>query len=146
MPNENIPTHYWEDVAEGERLPSITLPVTTTLCVIGATSSRDFFPGHHDREFARNQGVRDVYLNTMYLHGLVDRIGSDWAGPDAWLQRRRLDMVVSICAGDVIETEAEVVAKYHEGDRHIVEVNVRLMTQQGVAARAALTYLFQMRG
>jgi acyl dehydratase len=145
IPNEYTPIRYWEDVQQGERLPSVTFPVTVTLCVIDAASTRDFFPGHHDRDFARGQGVRDTYLNTMFLHGFVDRLGSDWAGPDAWLLRRRLSMISSICAGDIIESEAEVVAKYQEGDRYYVDVNIRLVTQHGLSARAALTYLFPSR-
>ena len=51
-------------------LPVVTMPVTVGRCVLDAATTRDFFPGHHDREYALAQGARDVYLNTMFYHGL----------------------------------------------------------------------------
>ncbi|MEA3510301.1 MAG: MaoC family dehydratase N-terminal domain-containing protein, partial [Actinomycetota bacterium] len=55
-------------------LPVVTMPITVGRCVLDAATTRDFFPGHHDRDYARAQGARDVYLNTMFYHGFVDRV------------------------------------------------------------------------
>lgn len=146
LPISSQATKYWEDVKENEQLPEIVMPVTLTLCVRDAAGTRDFFPGHHDRDFAQGQGVRNVYVNTMFLQGFVDRVGSQWAGPGAWLLRRRLDMVASICVGDTMTTEAQVVGKYEEDGRHLVDINVRVNTEHGLGARAALTFILPSRG
>ncbi len=135
----------WEDVQEGERLPEVVMPVTLGLCVLDAAATRDFFPGHHDREYARRQNVRDVYLNTMFFHGLVDRVGGDWAGSEAWLARRRLEMVAPVCVGDTMRTEAQVVRRYHDNGRWLVEVEVKVLTEHGLGAKALLTYILPRR-
>ena len=133
-------TKIWEDVREGETLPEVRMPVTLKLCVLDAAATRDFFPGHHDRDYARSQNVADVYLNTMFFHGFVDRVGSDWAGPRAWLARRRLDMVSPVCVGDEMRTEAKVLRRYEEEGRGLVDVEVRIMTAKGLGAKATLTF------
>lgn len=134
-------TRRWEEVAVGDVLPSVVIPVTILLCVHDASATRDFFPGHHDRDYARGQNVRDVYLNTMFFHGLVDRVGSDWAGPDAWLAKRRLAMLAPVCVGDTIRTEATVTRRYEEGSRGLVEIEVQVATVRGLGARATLTFV-----
>jgi acyl dehydratase len=131
----------WESVREGEVLPEVVLPVTLRRCVLDAAATRDFFPGHHDRDYARGQNVRDAYLNTMFFHGFVDRVGGDWAGPEAWLQSRRLDMVAPVCVGDTIRSEGRVLRRYEEEARAQVDVEVLVLTARGVGARAVLTYV-----
>jgi len=135
----------WEDVHEGDRLPEVRMPVTLKLCVHDAAATRDFFPGHHDRDYARSQNVADVYLNTMFFHGFVDRVGGDWAGPQAWLARRRLDMVSPVCVGDEMRTESKVLRRYEEDGRGLVDVEVRIFTAKGLGAKAMLTYALPRR-
>ncbi len=144
-PAARCPQRYWDDVREGELLPEVTLPVTLSLCVLDAAATRDFFPGHHDRDYARGQNARDVYLNTMFFHGFVDRVGGEWAGPDAWLFRRRLDMVSPVCVGDTIRTEARVLRRYEHDGQSLVEVEVRVLTERGLGAAATLTYILPRR-
>lgn len=133
-------TRTWQEVSEGDKLPSVTLPVTLSLCVLDAAATHDFFPGHHDRDYAQAQNVRNVYLNTMFFHGFVDRIAGQWLGPRAWLVRRRLDMAAPVCVGDTIHTEAEVRRRYQEDGRALVEIEVRVMTEHALGVRAVLTY------
>jgi acyl dehydratase len=129
----------FEDVREGETLPEVVMPVTISLCVRDAAATHDFFPGHHDRDYAKAQNARDSYLNTMFFHGFVDRVVTDWAGPDAWIARRRLDMVVPVCIGDTMRTEARVVRRREEHGHGLVEVEVRVLTERGLGAKATLT-------
>jgi acyl dehydratase len=139
-------TKLWDDVGVGDVLPVVVMPVTILLCVHDASATRDFFPGHHDRDYAQGQNARDVYLNTMFFHGFVDRVGNDWAGPDAWLLKRRLAMAAPVCVGDTIRTEASVVRRYEDGPRALVDLDVRVNTERGLGARAHLTYILPRRG
>ncbi len=72
-------------VREGDHLPEMSIPITTTLIVCGAIASRDFYPGHHDRTAAQVAGSPDVFMNIMTTSGLVGRFITDWAGPNAEL-------------------------------------------------------------
>ncbi len=119
-----------------DELPTVVMPVTLTRCVLDAAATRDFFPGHHDRGYARSQGARDVYLNTMFYHGLVDRIVTDWLGPDAWIARRRLRMVAPACVGDVLRSSGRVAGEHPNPTDASVEVALRLATEHGTVATA----------
>jgi acyl dehydratase len=123
-----------------ERLPEIILPITLSKLVMNAAATRDYFPGHHDRDYAQGQGVRDAYHNTMYLQGFVDRAGYEWAGPDAWLIRRQLRMVVPACNGDTMRTDGRVVERREENGRRIVDVDIDVLTEHGLAVTTRLTF------
>ena len=142
---KNRTPRCWEDVHQGEMLPEVVMPVTLRLCVLDAAATRDFFPGHHDRDYARGQNVRDTYLNTMFFHGFVDRVAGDWAGPDAWLLRRRLDMSAPVCVGDTMRTKAHVVRHYQEEEHGLVDVEVEVLTEHGLGVKAMLTYILPLR-
>jgi len=120
-------------------LPVVTMRVTVGRCVMDAATTRDFFPGHHDREYARAQGARDVYLNTMFYHGFVDRVVTDWAGPDSRIVRRNLKMLVPACAGDVLTTSASVMAERQDSGHTVADVEVTVYSENGAAASAAIT-------
>lgn len=126
--------------AGGEELPETTMAVTLRLCVHDAGATRDLFPGHHDPDYARSQNARHAYVNTMFLHGLVDRVGSEWAGPDAWLVRRRLEMVAPICVGDVMRTDGRVVERWEEDGGRYAKVDLTVNTEHGVGARSLLVF------
>lgn len=119
-----------------ELLPEVVLPVSLRLCVHDAAATRDYFPGHHDRDYARAQNARDVYLNTMFFHGLVDRVVTDWAGAEATLRARRLRMIAPVCVGDTIRTRSRVVGRKLEGDVTVHDVSVEVRTEHGLGAEA----------
>jgi acyl dehydratase len=89
-------------VRVGDPLPEVALRVTysTVASVLGATW--DGFPGHHDPEFARAQGQRDIYLNTFSLSGFLDRVALEWAGPEWFIRRRAMRMTGSVYPGDTL--------------------------------------------
>jgi acyl dehydratase len=139
-PAPSKPSAAVEDAAKnpGNLLPEIVLPITLRLCVHDAAATRDYFPGHHDRDYARAQKARDVYLNTMFFHGFVDRVVTDWAGPEATVHTRRLRMMTPVCVGDSIRTRAHVVAQRPEGNLTIHDVRVEVRTEHGLGAEAVV--------
>ena len=70
-----------KDVKVGDALPSLSVDVTATTVVLGAMASRDWRPMHHDRDFAQNQGVKDIFLNTPNQAVWFERFVTDWTGP-----------------------------------------------------------------
>ncbi len=124
---------------DADVLPEVVLPVTLRLCVHDAAATRDYFPGHHDRDYARAQNARDTYLNTMFFHGFVDRVVTDWAGPEATITKRRLRMMTPVCVGDTIRTRSMVVGRRSEGGREVRDVKVEVRTEHGLGAEAVVT-------
>jgi hypothetical protein len=71
----------YEDVAVGDALPTLVLPITRTLVVSGAIASRDYQDVHHDQVLAQSRGSQDIFMNILTTNGLVGRYVTDWSGP-----------------------------------------------------------------
>jgi len=130
----------WGQVAEGEELPPLTMPVTYLRLVYAASATRDFSPQHSDPRYARERSrARDIFANTPFQLGLVSRYLTDWAGPDCRVRRMRLSMRRNICAGDVLTLAGRVVRKYREGEEALLDLDVELATQEGMASLCRCT-------
>lgn len=69
------------DVAIGDELPALEVPITRTLIVTGAMAGHDYRDGHHDPEAARAHGAPDIFTDILTTNGLVGRYVTDWSGP-----------------------------------------------------------------
>ncbi len=98
------------EVKAGDGLPSLTVPVTATTVVLGALATRDWRPMHHDRDFAMNQGVRDIFLNTPNQAAWFERYLTDWSGPLGRIGRMKFKMRKSVCPGDTMVFDGSVTA------------------------------------
>ena len=122
----------WDDVDEGTVLPVVRQPVSYRRVVMNPGATWDYFPGHHDPEYARSQGQPTIYVNTLHFLGFVDRVVTDWAGPRTFIARRRIAMQHSIYAGDTMIGEGRVTAKRVDGARHLVDIDLVVSNQDGV--------------
>jgi len=131
---------YWNDVSEGEALPKVTMQVPFAKVILNAAATNDYFPGHHDPEYARAQGQRNIYLNTMAIEGFIDRVATDWAGPGTFIRKRQMQMRASIYAGDTMYGEGVVTKRYQDvAGRHLVDITISIATDEGPRVPAALT-------
>jgi acyl dehydratase len=64
----------------GAVLPDTRIPLTPTLIVAGAMATRDVYPVHHDRDFARCHGNPDIVMNILTTNGLLSRVVGEWSG------------------------------------------------------------------
>ncbi|MEV7429088.1 MULTISPECIES: MaoC family dehydratase [unclassified Nocardioides] len=67
----------------GDTIPTWELPITPTLVVSTAISTRDFQDVHHDRDIAQAAGSKDIFVNILTSTALVERYVTEWAGHDA---------------------------------------------------------------
>ncbi len=90
------------NVHVGDKLPELSIPVSATTIVLGAMASRDWRPMHHDKDFANNQGVSNIFLNTPTQALWFERYVTDWAGPYARLGSMQFQMKKSVIPGDTM--------------------------------------------
>lgn len=88
--------------AVGEALPKIELELTLNKVVKVPAATLDFIPLHYDPDYARRQGHPNIFLNTMTLLAMADRLVLDWAGNDAFIRRHRIGMHYPLHAGDTM--------------------------------------------
>lgn len=107
-------------VKVGDTLPSLEIPITSTLVVAGAIASNDFTPVHHDKAAAQASGMTDVIMNILTTNGLAGRFVTDWAGPDAFLRKVAIKLGAPNLPGDTMELSGKVVSV--DADAGVVEV------------------------
>lgn len=113
---------YWEEVEEGQQLPTVTMDITPTIIVAGAIASSDFTPVHHDSNFAKSIGMQDIFMNNATICGLSGRYLTDWSGPEGELKEISFRIGASCFPGDTMTMTGNVVKKYTEGNEHLVDI------------------------
>jgi acyl dehydratase len=131
---------YWDEVQEGDTLPTLMMPITVTRCIYLASATRDFSPHHSNSQYAQEQvKARDMFLNTPFNTGMMSRFATEWGGPRSRLRKVKLYMRENICAGDDMVIDGRIVKKYAEADDHLVDIDIQVSTQHGPAYTASVT-------
>lgn len=129
----------WNEIAEGDTVPAVTLNVTLRRLIVNAAGGWDTFPGHYDRDYARANGHPDVFANTSLLLAFADRIITDWCGPRTRILRRKLVMGRPVYPGDRLMGVGEVTGRRQTGPSHLVDVAVELTVDGVRCAHAVAT-------
>jgi acyl dehydratase len=124
-------TVQWDDVADGESIPSVVDEITARRVVQNPGATGDYFPGHWDPDYARRQGQRAIYANSLHIFALLDRAITDWAGPASFLMRRNVRLMSSMYAGDIVTATGTVAGKHEDDDGRRVDVDLTLTNQVG---------------
>lgn len=109
----------FDRVSVGDELPPLSLPITVQLIAGGAIATRDYFPGHHDAQAARELGSPHIFMNILTTNGLVQRFVENWAGPDSRLADLKIKLGAPNYPGDTMKFTGAVTDKRAE-DRSIV--------------------------
>ena len=114
------PTRSFDDVAVGDQLPELAVPLTRTLIVSTAIATRDYQDVHHDPSLAVERGSPDIFMNILTTNGYVGRFVTDWAGPAAVIKKVAIRLGAPNYPGDTMTMNGEVTAV--EGDEITVQV------------------------
>ncbi len=111
MESPGLETLRFDEVSVGDELPTLVLPITPTVIVAGAIASRDYQDVHHDRDLAQQRGSKDIFMNILTTNGYVGRFVTDWAGPEAILQKVDIRLGVPNYPNDTMELRGRVKSK-----------------------------------
>jgi hypothetical protein len=115
------PTLSYEEVEVGQELPELVIELTPTLIISTAIASRDYQDVHHDRDLAQQRGSKDIFMNILSSNGFVGRFVTDWAGPEAVLQRVAIRLGAPNYPYDQMRMSGRVESK----DDGVIELSVR---------------------
>ena len=127
-----------DDIAVGQLLPELEIPLTRTLIVSTALASRDYQDVHHDPDLAVERGSPDVFMNILTTNGLVGRYVTDWAGPRASLRKVAIRLGAPNYPGDTMTMSGEVV-DVADG---VVSVRVRGANSLGDHVKGTVTFIY----
>ena len=116
-------TRRFDEVRHGDSLPELAVPITVALIASGAIATRDYFPGHHDKDAARALGSPHVFMNILTTSGLAQRYVEEWAGPAAVFKDLRIKLGAPNYPGDTMTFSGSVTDK-RDSDRS-VEVTLK---------------------
>lgn len=103
----------FSEVAVGDTLGPVTVPVSRATLVAYAAASLDQNPIHQDEDFAKSVGLPDVIAHGMWTMGASGTLAADWAGDAGRVLRygtRFTSMVVVPRAGAALEVSGVVKA------------------------------------
>lgn len=109
-------------VSEGDALPELHVPLTTSMIVAGALASHDFTPVHHDKSAAQAAGMGDVFMNILTTNGFVGRFVTDWAGADAQITGVKIKLGTPNLPGDTMKMKGKVLSVDESSGQVEVEV------------------------
>ena len=116
---------YWDDVRVGDELAGFDLQLTETKIVEQVSGSQDFYRVHHDREFARAGGHRDIFVNTGFTRAALCRLLTDYVGVDGWVRALSFQMRRMNLPGDTMKLRGRVTRTYiAEDGGHCVDIDL----------------------
>ncbi len=127
----------WEDVAEGQPLPSFTYELSLLRLVAFVRASGLYDYVHFDGDYARAAGARDAFISTPHVAGLFGRLLTDWSGAEGEIRSLSFAMRTQSCTNDILTVTGRAGRKYRgEDGAYLVDV-VDLNIGHAVAAHAA---------
>jgi acyl dehydratase len=105
--------------------------LTRTQIVMYAGASGDYNPLHSDELYTTKvAGYPSVFAHGMLSMGASGKVLTDWFGVDR-LTRYGVRFVNQVWPGDTLTATATVEAIRQEGDRHLVDLVVTTVNQDG---------------
>lgn len=92
----------FDHVNAGDTLPPLTVLVSASVIVAGATASGDFEVVHHDVRGAQARGTHDIFMNILTTNGYVQRFVNDWAAPAGSIRSVDIRLGVPTFSGDTL--------------------------------------------
>ncbi len=146
---------YWEDVEVGQEIPGYSLEIDWTRMVKQVSGSQDFYPVHHDPDFARAAGHRTTFVNTGFMQGCFSRLMTDWIGDEGFVRKfrmemRRMNFVPDDRAGtpgDTMTFKGKVANKYIQDNDHYVEADIWCENdREGITTPSRCTVILPSKG
>jgi hypothetical protein len=129
----------WQDVAEGDEIAPLSVPLSLKRCIKWVAAARDFLEVHHDRSWAQRAGADDLYIGVDFFHGLSGRYATDWAGPHSELRRLELHAFGRSYPGDQIDVSGYIRRKFEENDEGLVDLVISFGNARGDTHEAIMT-------
>jgi len=139
---ERRPSPVWGDVQVGEELKGFSLELTPSRMVAQVSGTQDFYPVHHDRDFARQAGHADIFINTAFIRGCLCRVVTDWMGDDGFVKSLGFQMRRPNFAGETVAARGRVKKKGPDGR---VDLEVWLENAGEVTVPGTATVILPVR-
>ena len=115
---------YYEDVKEGNELPTLIKHPTPRQLVMWAGASGDFTEIHYDKDFALSQGLPGIIVHGDLTNAFLAQLITDWMGELGTFKKLRTSNRDMLIPDTDIFLKGKVSKKYIEGNEHCVECEI----------------------
>ena len=125
---------FYEDVQEGQELPSFQRVTTIESWNRYAAAKDEFIIFHQDDDEGRAQGERGAFgmgnVRYAYLHDML----RGWIGLQGEIRRVHVQHRAINNKGDLLTAWGKVTRKYVEEGRHLIDLEIGVTNQDRVLA------------
>jgi hypothetical protein len=137
---------HWEDVVEGEALPTAFFPLSVYRLVAEAGANKDFSSIHHNTEWAQSTGAPEMYANNVFLQGMWEKVIREYIGLDGMIRQiGPFRMKAFNTAGETVIVTGTVQRKWIDNDDHFVELAMSSAIRRGESAAGTVTVTLPSR-
>ncbi len=122
---------YFEDVNEGDAIPTLVKNCSTQQLVIWAAGSGDFYQIHYDLNFAKTTGLDNIIVHGALKNAFLGQLLHDWAAPSGRIREFGCQYRGMDYPNQDIRCGGVVTKKSVENGEHIVELDVWTENPQG---------------
>ena len=115
---------YFEDIAEGDEIPSLVKQPTTQQLVMWAGASGDYNPIHYDKDFAMSRGLPGVVVQGQLVGNFLGQLVTDWMGEQGVLKKLSCSYKGMNYPGEDIICRGRINKKYVTDGEHLLECSL----------------------
>lgn len=122
---------YFDDVKEGQDIPTLEKTPTRRTLVMWAGASGDFFELHYDKEFAQSLGNPDVLVHGRLEAAYLTQLLTDWVGEKGTVKKVSVQYRGNAFPGQKLLMKGKVTKKYQQGGENLVDLEIFVENPQG---------------
>ena len=122
---------YFDDVKEGQDIPTLEKTPTNRTLVQWAGASGDFFELHYDKEFAKTMGYPNVLVHGRLEAAYLTQLLTDWAGEKGVVKKMSVQYRGNAFPGQKLLCKGKVTKKYQKDGENIVELEIFVENPEG---------------
>jgi acyl dehydratase len=121
----------FEDIAEGNEIPSLVKQPTTRQLVMWAGASGDYNPIHYDKDFALARGLSGVVVPGQLVCAFLGQMVTDWIGEQGILKKLTCSYKGMNYPGETITCRGKVIKKQVAEGEHLIDCSIWAENSQG---------------
>lgn len=122
---------YFDDVKEGQEIPTLEKTPTTRTLVQWAGASGDFFELHYDKDFAKSMGYPNVLVHGRLEAAYLTQLLTDWIGEKGVLKKMSVQYRGNAFPGQKLLCKGKVTKKYRKDGENLVELEIFVENPEG---------------
>jgi acyl dehydratase len=115
---------YWDDISEGQEIPSVKKNPSTQQLVQWAAASGDFYQIHYDQDFARGTGLKSIIVHGAFKHAFLGQLLHEWVCYEGRVKRYQVSYRGMDVPGEEFTCRGIVTRKYTEDGEGFVDLEI----------------------